>query len=79
MEDCINVKVLVTRRNSYIFVEENNKDMDNYQAEVLAESNRRLIEAYGMYSENLQALQNGIAIPYRDEAFFDLANQPFNF
>ena len=33
--------------------------MDNYHAQLQAEMNRRLIEAFGMYSENLDRLAQG--------------------
>ena len=53
--------------------------MDNYHAQLQAEMNRRLIEAFGMYSENLERLSNGGSIAYSDIDFTNLAHMPLNF
>lgn len=53
--------------------------MDNYHVELMAESNKRLIEAFGMYTQNLEALSKGEAIPYSDADFSNLAHMPLKF
>lgn len=53
--------------------------MDNYHASLNAEMNRRLIEAFGMYSENLDRISKGESIAYTDIDFSNLAHMPLKF
>tara|TARA_R100001039_G_scaffold10623_1_gene5549 strand:+ start:105532 stop:105693 length:162 start_codon:yes stop_codon:yes gene_type:complete len=53
--------------------------MDNYHAELQAEMNRRMIEAFDMYSENLDRIQKGESIAYSDVDFSNLAHAPLKF
>lgn len=53
--------------------------MDNYHAQLLAESNRRFIEALGMHWENESRKQNGEIPVYNDGDFTNLAHAPLKF
>ncbi len=53
--------------------------MDNYHAQLLAESNRRFIEALGMHWENEARKQKGQSMAYCDADFSNLAHAPLNF
>lgn len=53
--------------------------MDNYHAQLVAESNKRLISALGMHWENAEAQINGRAIPYGEVAFLNVAHKPLDF
>lgn len=53
--------------------------MDNYHAQLMHESNKRMVEAFGMYSENLQRIQDNEPIAYTDADFSNLAHSPLGF
>ena len=53
--------------------------MDNYHAELLADSNKKLIEAIGMHWENESRKQRGDSPVYGDADFSNLAHKHLDF
>jgi len=53
--------------------------MDNYHAQLVHESNKRMIEALGMHWENERRKQLGESIAYTDSDFNNLAHAPLPF
>lgn len=50
--------------------------MDNYHAQLIFESNKRMIEAMGMHWENESRKQRGESPAYFEDDFQNLAHAP---